>query len=68
MTELSVHTKTISQYFIKENDKLMLTAEYAFGFKNITTNSKSKYKTTLTNSSTINSTKVLEEPKLVNPK
>jgi len=62
LNELSVHTKTIYQCLIKDNDKVVLTADYAFGFKPISTAVTCKTKITL-NNSTLSSTKPPEEPK-----
>ena len=64
LNELSVHTKTIYQYLIKDNDKLVLTADYAFGFKPISTAVPCKTKITL-NNNTLSSTKPPEEPKVI---
>jgi hypothetical protein len=61
LNELSVHTKTIYQYLIKDNDKLILTADYAFNFKPLPVIS-CKTKITL-NNTTLASTKPPEEPK-----
>lgn len=61
LNELSLHTKTIHQYLIKDNDKLILTADYAFNFKPL---SPVPCKTKITlNNSTLASTKPPEEPK-----
>jgi hypothetical protein len=62
LAELSVHTKTIHQCLIKDNDKLILTADYAFGFKPIPATLSCKYKITL-NNNTITSANKPEEPK-----
>lgn len=62
LAELSVHTKTIHQYLIKDNDKLILTADYAFGFKTLPSTLACKTKITL-NNNTLSSTKPPEEPK-----
>jgi hypothetical protein len=62
LNELSVHTKTIHQSLIKDNDKLVLTADYAFGFKPVPPAFTCKTKITL-NNSTLNSAKPPEEPK-----
>jgi hypothetical protein len=57
LTELSVHTKTISQCLIKENDKLILTADFAFGFRPVPAQLNIKHKITLANGATLTSTK-----------
>jgi hypothetical protein len=60
MGELNVHSKTLIQYQIKDMARLMLTADYAFTFRPILENVKSKYKFTLANSLTLTSTKPVE--------
>jgi hypothetical protein len=62
MNELNVPSKTISQSQIRDNSKLILTADYAFSFRPITLPKNSKYKKTLTNN-TIVSSKIVDEPK-----
>lgn len=49
LSELSVHTKTIHQCLIKDNDKLILTADFAFGLKALPNNLNCKWKITLNN-------------------
>lgn len=61
LSELSVHTKTIYQYLIKDNDKLVLTADYAFSFKPLLPIS-CKTKITI-NNNVLTSAKPPEEPK-----
>jgi hypothetical protein len=55
-----VHSKTLIQYQIKDMARLLLTADYAFTFRPILENVKSKYKFTLANSLTLTSTKPVE--------
>jgi hypothetical protein len=62
MTELNVPSKTITQCQIKDNAKLILTADYAFTFRPIVPPKNSKYKVTLTNN-TLVSSKIVEEKK-----
>lgn len=47
LNELTVHTKTIHQCLIKDNDKLILTADFAFGLKAVPNTLSCKYKITL---------------------
>ena len=58
--ELTVHSKTIIQYQIKDMDKLILTADYAFTFRPLPTNLNVKPKITLSNQLTLTSTKPAE--------
>lgn len=60
LSELTVHTKTISQYLIKDNAKIIMTAEYAFGFRAVANPLNSKHKITITNNLTIVSSKHTE--------
>jgi hypothetical protein len=64
LNELSVHTKTIHQCLIKDNDKLILTADYAFNFRPLLPTINCKTKITL-NNATLASTKPPEEPKII---
>jgi hypothetical protein len=54
-----VPSKTISQYFIKDSAKIVLTADYAFGIVPISAQPNSKQKITI-NNFTIALTKVVE--------
>lgn len=55
LAELNVPSKTIAQCHIKDNAKLILTADYAFTFRPIIQPKNSKYKLTLTNNTLISS-------------
>ena len=67
MAELNVPSKTITQCQIKDNAKLILTADYAFTFRPVAPNKNSKYKVTL-NNNTLGSSKIVEEPKKADEK
>ena len=67
MTELSVHSKTMINYQIRDNAKLILTADYAFSFRPLPSQLQCKYKITL-NNLTLASTKVVEELKKADSK
>lgn len=67
MAELTVHSKTIINCQIKDNAKLILTADYAFTFRPLPPNPHPKYKITL-NANTLTSTKIIEEPKKADEK
>jgi hypothetical protein len=56
MVELGTHSKTISQCQIKDNAKLILTADYAFTFRPLPPHIPTKYKVTI-NNNTITSAK-----------
>lgn len=62
MIELNVASKTITQCQIKDNAKIILTADYLFTFRPLPPLKFSKYKLTLTNN-TLVSSKIVEEPK-----
>ena len=64
LTELNVHTKTIFQYGVKENSKLILTADYAFSFRDVVEKNNHRFKVTLTNLITLTSNKVVEPKKI----
>jgi hypothetical protein len=49
LSELGVHSRTIYQYLIKDNDRLILTADYTFGFRPLPSNINCKSKITLNN-------------------
>lgn len=68
MTELSVHSKTMINYQIKDTAKLILTADYAFSFRPLPANLQSKYKIGLNNNITLTSTKIVEELKKADSK
>lgn len=57
LNELTVQTKTIHQCLIKDNDRLILTADYAFGFKPLPTNLNCKFKITLNNNTLVSTAK-----------
>jgi hypothetical protein len=62
MAELNVHSKTIIQCLVKDNAKLMLTADYAFPFQAQFSNTCRKYKATI-NGNTLTSASIQEQPK-----
>lgn len=62
LNELTVHTKTIYQCLIKDNDRLILTADYAFGFKSLPNNINCKFKITLTNNTLVSTVKPASIP------
>ena len=64
LTELNVHTKTMFQYGVKENSKLILTADYAFAFRDVVEKNNHRFKVTLTNLITLTSNKVVEPKKI----
>ena len=68
MAELNVTSKTIIQCQIKDMAKIVLVGDYAFGFRPLTQDNKSKYKVKLANNVTITSSKVVEEAKKVDEK
>ena len=68
MSELNVTSKTIIQCQIKDMAKIVLVADYAFGFRSLAQDNKSKYKVKLANNVTITSSKVVEEAKKVDEK
>lgn len=47
-TQLSVHSKTLHQYLVKDNQKLVITADYAFAFKPLPAVVNCKQKITMT--------------------
>lgn len=66
MGELVNPTKTIYQYRMTHNHILILTADYAFGFKPLPQNINCKYKIAV-NNSTLTSIKPPPEPLPVLP-
>ena len=48
--------------------QIILTAEYAFSFRDVPNEVNSKYKIKLTNQVTVNSTKLVEEAKKIDSK
>lgn len=69
MSELTVTSKTLIQYQIKDMAKLVLVADYAFSFRPLPADIKSKFKYKLTNNVTLTSTKIVdEEPKTIDDK
>lgn len=59
LAELSVPSKLVSQYLIKDSAKIVLAADYAFGIRPLLMQGNCKNKITITNF-TIASTKVVE--------
>jgi len=65
ISELNVTSKTIIQSQIKDMAKIVLVGDYAFGFRPLNQDAKSKYKVKMTNNVTLTSSKIVEEAKKV---
>ena len=67
MTEFNVNSKTVAQCHIKENDKLVITADYAFTFAELRPHPNPDIKVAL-NGNTLACAKNVGEPKIADPK
>ena len=66
LTEFTTHSKTIAQSQIKDNDKLVLTADYAFTFAPLPANPHPRLSVVI-NGHTLTTTPK-EQPKIPDPK